>query len=119
MRKLTQLLLLGGALCLMGCGSTQSIYYHGNYTQNLYAHFKAQDSSPEEQILSLEETIEKANSANLLVAPGLYAHLGYLYTLTGQMDKGISLLEQEKQLFPESTTYIDFLINNAKGVAHE
>jgi hypothetical protein len=28
-------------------------------------------------------------------------------------------LEQEKQLFPESTTYIDFLINNAKGVAHE
>jgi hypothetical protein len=119
MRKLIQLLLLGGALCLMGCGSTQPLYYHGNYAQNLYAHFKAEGSSPEEQILALEETIEKANAANLVVAPGLYAHLGYLYTLTGQMDKGLGLLEQEKALFPESATYIDFLINNAKGVAHE
>lgn len=119
MRKLTQLLFLGGALCLMGCESSRPLYYHGSYAQNLYTHFKTDGNSPEEQILALEKGIEKANAANLQAAPGFYAHLGYLYTLTGQMDKGISLLKLEKQLFPESSTYIDFLISNARGATHE
>lgn len=46
--------------------------------------------------------------------PGFHAHLGMLYAQQGQDDQALQALLTEKTLFPESTTYIDFLLAKIK-----
>ena len=63
----------------------------------------------------MEEIIEQAHGKSKPVPPGVHAHLGMLYFETGNSDQGLTNFEQEKALFPESATYIDFLISNMSG----
>lgn len=111
-------LMLAAALsvaALCGCQSTKPLYHYGSYQTNVYEHFKNEDSSVTEQIDALEKTISETNRNKLQVGPGIYAHLGFLYLQSGQRDTGLGYLQKEKQLYPESTQFIDFLLKNAKA----
>ncbi|NOU51149.1 DUF4810 domain-containing protein [Pseudoalteromonas sp. JBTF-M23] len=103
------------AILLSGCDSTKPLYYYGTYSQNLYDYFKADEVPVSEQINELEQTVQMAQSRGVAIAPGIMAHLGYLYLLEGNSEQGLRYLEQEKKRYPESARYIDFLINNTKG----
>lgn len=100
---------------LTGCETTKPLYHYGSYQTNVYEHFKNEDSAVAEQIEDLEKTIRDSNRKKLQVGPGIYAHLGYLYLQSGQRDTGLGYLQKEKQLYPESAKYIDFLLKNAKA----
>jgi len=100
---------------LAGCQSTQPLYHYGSYQDNVYEHFKNEDSAVTEQIEALEKTIRDSNRKKLQVGPGIYAHLGYLYLQSGQRDTGLGYLQKEQQLYPESAKFIDFLLKNAKA----
>ncbi|ALZ75769.1 DUF4810 domain-containing protein [Rheinheimera sp. F8] len=100
---------------LTGCETTKPLYHYGSYQTNVYEHFKNEDSAVTEQIEALEKTIRETNRNKLQVGPGLYAHLGFLYLQSGQRDTGLAYLQKEKQLYPESTHFIDFLLKNAKA----
>ncbi len=100
---------------LSGCKTNEQIYYYGTYSENLYQHFNADDTSVGEQISELEETVEKAANKSLPIAPGILAHLGYLHLKQGNRDSGFDYLEKEKSLYPESEKYINFLLKNATG----
>lgn len=93
------------------------LYGWGSYQAQVYEHFKASQTNPEDQILVLERDLEKMRSANLTPAPGLQAHLGMLYTLVGRDDKALMAFQSEKTMFPESAKFIDFLVNKAKPQA--
>ncbi|MGL4507790.1 MAG: DUF4810 domain-containing protein [Aeromonas sobria] len=49
--------------------------------------------------------------------PGFHAHLAMLYAQQGRDNLALEHFEKEKQLFPESTTFINFLLNQKKGAA--
>lgn len=100
---------------LSGCQNIKPLYHYGSYQTNVYEHFKNEDSSVTQEIEQLEKTLHDSQRQNLQVGPGIYAHLGYLYLQSGQRDTGLSYLEKEKQLFPESAHYIDFLLKNARA----
>jgi hypothetical protein len=100
---------------LSGCQSTKPLYHYGSYQTNLYEHFKNEDTAIPEQIEALEKTIRDSGRNKLQVGPGLYAHLGFLYLQNGQRDTGLSYLQKEKQLYPESARFIDFLLKNARA----
>lgn len=100
---------------LSGCQSTKPLYHYGSYQTNVYEHFKNEDSSVTEQIEALEKTISETNRNKLQVGPGMYAHLGFLYLQSGQRDTGLGYLQKEKQTYPESSQFIDFLLKNAKA----
>jgi hypothetical protein len=100
---------------LSGCESTRPLYHYGSYQTNVYEHFKNEDSSVTEQIAALEKTIHDSNRNQQQVGPGLYAHLGFLYLQSGQRDTGLSYLQKEQQLYPESARFIGFLLTNAKA----
>lgn len=100
---------------LTGCQATKPLYHYGSYQNNVYEHFKNEDSTVTQEIDALEKTISDSSRQKLPVAPGVYAHLGFLYLQSGQRDTGISYLHKEKQLYPESAKYIDFLLKNAKA----
>ena len=111
-----KVLLIGAVLlAVAGCETTQPLYYHGDYNKAVYAYFKGDDTTPQEQIALLEQIIQNAEANGMNVAPGIHAHLGLLYFDTGNADQGQRHFEHEKALFPESVKFLDFLLNSRKG----
>ena len=95
-----------------GC-SAPTIYSWGHYEDLVYRSYAEPGKLiPEDQILKMEEDLEKARSRNKPVHPGFYAHLGYLYAQTGKFDLARQALETEKAQFPESAVFVDRLIAN-------
>lgn len=73
-----------------------------------------QDKQPRDvQLQKLLETLREAESSKLAVPPGLHAQIALLLAQSGDRDQALFHFEEEKRLFPESTTYIDFLISNS------
>jgi hypothetical protein len=99
------------ALVLTGCASQPKPLYHwGSYQTQVYKHFKG-EAGPEEQITALEEEIQKARSKDAALPPGFHAHLALLYAEIGEQEQMIQELETEKTLFPESSSFMDFLMH--------
>lgn len=95
---------------LAGCATRQQpLYYWGSYQTQVYGHFKG-DKGPEEQIQALEADREKALAQGKMLPPGFQAHLAMLYGQTGRSDRLAENLEAEKAHFPESSTFMDFLL---------
>lgn len=107
--------LLMVTILISGCKTTEPMYYYGTYSEAVYSYFKADKISVSEQISILEQIIAQAQGKGKPVAPGIHAHLGMLYFESGNNDQGINHFEREKALFPESTAYIDFLMNKTSG----
>lgn len=108
-------LLLATALLLSGCASSQPNLYHwGKYESTLYRHYQPDKSSLDEQIASLQETVAQASKRGNALPPGLQAHLGMLYTKAGERAQAEHCFAAEKDQFPESATFIDFLLSNQK-----
>lgn len=112
--QLSAALIAAGVLAGCAPKGPEPLYYWGDYQQQVYSYYK-QDSDPLKQIDALNLDIEKAKAANKPVAPGLHAQLGLLYAKAGSTDKAFSQFALEKQLFPESAPYMDFLMKK-KGV---
>lgn len=102
---------------LAGCQSSHKpLYYYGGYQTAVYHYFKNDETTVDEQINALEVTLEKAANSGLPVAPGVHAHLGMLYFAQGDGVNGAIHFDAEKQLFPESAGYIDFLLANHEEI---
>jgi hypothetical protein len=105
------------AVWLSGCAQQpKTLYQWGSYQPEVYEYFKGE--SKEAQIARLEEDLQKIRSTNGSPPPGYHAQLGMLYGGVGKDDQMVQELRTEKALFPESATYMDFLLRNVKtGVA--
>jgi hypothetical protein len=113
---MTRLILFLLALSLVaGCVRKPLMYEWGSYEDQVYAMYSDTGKSPvEEQVGNLERDYQVARSENKPVPPGYHAHLGYLYYQLGKIDQALQSFETEKQLFPESAQYMDFLIARIK-----
>jgi hypothetical protein len=98
------------SLLLFGCKTTEPIYHHGQYTNAVYQYLKNDELSIEQQIEMVSYIIEKAENEGKPVLPGVHAHLGLLYFDSGNPNLGLSHFTAEKTLFPESVTFLDFLL---------
>lgn len=111
-RRHAALIALLSAALLGGCASQpKQLYYWPGYQHQVYEHFK-NETGPEQQIAELEASLQKARSADQLPPPGFHAHLGMLYAEIGKADQVRQQFETEKNLFPESAPYMDFLMRN-------
>lgn len=115
-RSLMALTLAASAL-LAGCAGPQTLYQWEGYEPQVYEYFKGEEPK-EAQAEALERDLQKIRSTGKAVPPGYHAHLGLLYLSMGKDDQMVQQFKTEKTLFPESGTYMDFLLKNAKtGVA--
>lgn len=108
--QISRILLL--VLILFGLGACSSqpkpLYRWGDYDDQVYAYLQ-KTSSVEQQIAKLEKTLHTTtNPAH--IPPGFYAHLGLLYGEVGRYADMQRALETEKNLFPESAPFMDFLL---------
>lgn len=105
--------LLGVALvaALTGCATApQPLYHWGDYQRQIYQSLNADDTSPQEQLQQLLQQAEKARAANAALPPGFRAHVGLLMLRLGRDADAAAQFQAEKQAFPESTAYMDFLL---------
>jgi hypothetical protein len=101
------------AIALCGCQLPQEKYYWGHYEEVVYLSYSQPDKVPVAmQIQTLETDIQQAATLKKDVPPGVHAHLGYLYTQAGNVEKAKAEFGKEKQLYPESTVLVDRLIAN-------
>lgn len=104
---------LFASVLLSGCAGPKTIYQWEGYEPQVYEYFKGEEPK-EAQAEALERDLQKIMSTGKAVPPGYHAHLGLLYLSMGKDDQMVQQLRTEKTLFPESSTYMDFLLKNAK-----
>src|SRR6266705_1462339 len=101
---------IGGVL-VGGCAEAPKRLYHWEAFQDqLYEYFKADSSSPEEQLRILDAQVQKARARGAALPPGFRAHLAMIYLRLGRDGEAKRELEAEKANFPESAQYMDFLL---------
>ena len=98
---------------LAGCAGPKTLYQWEGYEPQVYEYFKGEEPK-EAQAEALERDLQKIRSTGKAVPPGYHAHLGLLYLSMGKDDQMVQQFRTEKTLFPESGTYMDFLLKNAK-----
>lgn len=105
--------LLAATAVLSGCKTApKTMYQWGGYQPQVYQHFKGE--SPDQQIAVLEKDLQTISALGATPPPGYHAHLGLLYSIAGKPDQVVAQFEDEKKLFPESATYMDFLLAKMK-----
>ncbi|AIO31801.1 DUF4810 domain-containing protein [Burkholderia pseudomultivorans] len=115
MKRANWLPATAAALLLAGCASsTPPLYQWSGYQPQVYEYFKGQ-KSPQEQIDALEKALQDIRGKGHTPPPGFHAHLGMLYASIGNGQQAAQEFEAEKQLFPESSTYMDFLLKKKDG----
>ncbi|MDF3831711.1 DUF4810 domain-containing protein [Cupriavidus basilensis] len=103
---------LMGSVLLAGCAAPKSLYQWESYQPQVYEYFKGE--SKQAQVEALERDLQKITAAGSKAPPGYHAHLGLLYADIGKDDQMVQQFQTEKTLFPESATYVDFLLKNVK-----
>ncbi|MBE2985361.1 DUF4810 domain-containing protein [Campylobacter sp. RM9344] len=107
------------ALCAFifaGCAGDKSsalYYWDGSYTSANYKYL-SDEYDLNEQISMLRDSEQRAYEKGLKVPPGFYAHLGLLYSNLGNMPQAKAYFQKEVELFPESKSYIEFLLTQDK-----
>jgi hypothetical protein len=110
------IVLAGVAFFLIGCETVPTHYRWGIYEDHVYAGYaNPGNMSPRDSADLLEADIAETLSNNQKVPPGVYAHLGYLRYLAGNVDAAKAHFDKEKQTFPESGVFIDTLLANLQG----
>lgn len=106
---------LATATLLGGCANnaTPPLYGWDGYQPQVYDYLEGK-SSAEAQIGSLEASLQKMRGKGERPPPGFHAHLGALYASAGRGQQAQQELLAEKEAFPESSTYMDFLLTNLK-----
>ncbi len=107
-------LLLAAGL-LAGCAGPKTLYSWDQYQPTVYQYYQQDKTSPEGQIASLQQAVEQARAKGQAVPPGLNAHMGLLYAKTGRDTEAFQYFEAERNQFPESAPYMDFLLSKNKG----
>lgn len=112
--RLKALAVLISSIFLVACASTtDTIYKWEGYQKNVYQHFRG-DKSPVEQTQSMQADLEKIRASGKATPPGYQAHLGLLYGQQGNLDQFAAQIQAEKNQFPESETFMNFLLRKFK-----
>ena len=103
---------------LTGCANQpQSLYNWDQYQPQVYGYLQGEGGDITQQITALEKNEQEAKGKGQTLPPGFYAHLGLLYARQGHDDKAASAFMMEKSRYPESATYMDFLLSKKNGAA--
>ncbi|MGS1001976.1 DUF4810 domain-containing protein [Burkholderia glumae] len=103
--------LAAASALLTGCAapSTPQLYQWDGYQRSVYDYFTA-EKSPQEQIDVLEKALQKIRAQGHRPPPGFEAQLGMLYATVGNDEQAMQAFQAEKDSFPESAPYMDFLM---------
>jgi len=95
-------------LTTVGCATSNTNYYWGDYSSTLYNLKKSPgDDSLNKHIEELKEIISKSKDKDLRVPPGIHAELGYRLAEINEMEEARTQLANETAIYPESKTFVE------------
>jgi hypothetical protein len=98
-------------LLLFSAGCQRPMYDWGTYEESVYRMYSAEgDFSAAQEVDRLQGEIERTERRQRAIPPGKMAHLGYLYLMMGDNERARGCFAREKDLFPESARFMDFLL---------
>lgn len=109
------LLPLSGVFMVAGCATAnKEMYYWGEYEQLVHdSYVKPGSADPQMQIEKINTDIQKSEALGKKIAPGIYAHLGFLYAMQGKESRSREAFMEERALYPESDIFIDGMMSRA------
>lgn len=112
-KMLRGVVLLGGmAVLLSGCAQ-KTLYSWGNYHQVAY-NIMQQEGDPQQELSEMKAQAARAEAEGRKLPPGFHAQMGMLYAQIGNDQQMRAEFLLEKELFPESWPYMDFLLSDKK-----
>jgi hypothetical protein len=102
-------------LSFASCEAPKTIFAWGHYEESVYHVCRGAgtfDLAQDIQILA--QDVDRARDTGQQVAPGVHAHLGYLYYVSGNVGAAIAQFHAEKLLYPESAKFIDGMLARLK-----
>ena len=102
---------------LTACAQPKSLYSWGSYQPMVYAYLQEEGEDYAAQVQTLEENVESARATDQALPPGFRAHLGLLYLKLGDGAKAVEQWEGEKNAFPESSPFMNFLLRHTTAQA--
>lgn len=114
--RIKTLALLATLLALTGCANKAPppLYGWNGYEKNLDTYFRGDRESLDTQVKQMENNHQKIRIAGQATPPGFQAHLGLLHGKQGDLARFQQYLEAEKEQFPESETFVNFLLRKFK-----
>jgi len=109
--RLAGMCISGGLLA--ACAQQPTLYSWDSYQPAAYAYLQG-DEDPAAEVQAMEKNIETARAHDKALPPGFHAHLGLLYLQQGQDARAMEQIQSERAAFPESTTFMDFLLRQNK-----
>jgi hypothetical protein len=97
-----------------GCKSPPTLYDWGLYEDILWESYRA-ESDPATQLVRLEADVERIVASGRRVPPGVHAHIGFLRFATGDAQVAAEHFAKERELFPESTVFMDGILARLEG----
>ena len=116
-RSIIKLCVLLSVFSMAACQKRQPPMYHYNGYSEAYYDYKKNLS--EESLLKLQVSMEEAikasgESKSGRVPPGMYANVGYIYLKTKKYQKAIAAFTKEKNIYPESTHFMNRMIKKVE-----
>lgn len=113
----TRLAVMATVLALTGCANQAPPPLYGWYgfEKNLDTYFRGDRESLDTQAKRMEDDLQKMRASGQATPPGYQAHLGLLHGKQGDMVRFQQHLQAEKTQFPESETFVDFLLRKFKS----
>jgi hypothetical protein len=107
---------ISAALLAAGCAQQKpQIYRWGVYEELVYEMYaKPGSADPDTQVVKLSEDVTRTEAEGQRVPPGVHAHLGYMYYLSGKTEPAYREFSTESELFPESTVFIDGMLQRMR-----
>lgn len=98
-------------MMLASCTTTTTLYNWNDYVNSSYQYYKQQTPESTARLMkTYEAMINKPNGSRKTIAPGICAEYGYFLIQNGKKEEGVTMLKKEKELYPESTQFMDRLI---------
>ncbi|MCK9344174.1 MAG: DUF4810 domain-containing protein [Massilibacteroides sp.] len=102
-------------LILTSCGTVQPLYDWKAYENVSYLYYKQQTPEAEAKLVkNFESMIAKPGGSTHKVPPGIYAEYGYYLLNHNQKEKGLKMMAVEIDLYPESKSFVERIIKQAK-----
>lgn len=115
--RIKTLALLATLLALTGCANKAPppLYGWNGYEKNLDTYFRGDRESLDTQAKQMEDNLQKIRAAGQATPPGYRAHLGLLHGKQEDLTRFQQHLQAEKDQFPESETFVNFLLRQFKS----
>jgi len=110
MKKLHFTIAVFATVLLAACSSPKdrNLYYWGGYSDVVYDYYNEEGDFAKQED-ALKQIITQAKAHNKPVAPGVYAHLGLVLLKQGKQAEANMAFQEEQHLYPESTTFMQYL----------